>query len=212
MMKDIKEYKTILNDCEGGLVREKSKFIANLYHIESEDEAKERINEIRKKYYDAKHHVYAYIVNDESGIVEKFSDDGEPSQTAGKPLFELIKKNGITNVLIVVTRYFGGILLGTGGLYRAYLEAGKICFNNAQVETMIYSNIISIDLTYSELDIVKNYCEKNNIIIDNIEYTDNIMLYLIVCDDKINDFEKSISNILSRNIDISIVEKKYVKK
>ncbi len=115
----LNSYQTIFEEYEGGIVEKKSKFIANIFHVENEEEAKKVITQIKKKHYDAKHHVYAYrIYNYE--ILEKFSDDGEPAQTAGKPIMDLIKQKDLYNVLIVVTRYFGGVLLGTGGLTRAY--------------------------------------------------------------------------------------------
>lgn len=115
----LETYKTVLEESESILIEKKSKFIANIFHVENEVEAKNIITKIRKKYYDAKHHVYAYRIYD-GNVIEKFSDDGEPAQTAGKPIIDLLKQKELYNVLIVVTRYFGGILLGTGGLTRAY--------------------------------------------------------------------------------------------
>ena len=106
------------------IVEKKSRFIANSCHIESKEEAEEKINLIKKKYYDAKHNCFAFSIVDKDGnLLEKSSDDGEPSGTAGAPILNVIRKNNLNNILIVVTRYFGGILLGTGGLVRAYSEA-----------------------------------------------------------------------------------------
>jgi len=103
------------------IVEKKSRFIANSCHIESKEEAEEKINLIKKKYYDAKHNCFSFSIVDKDGnLLEKSSDDGEPSGTAGAPILNVIRKNNLNNVLIVVTRYFGGILLGTGGLTRAY--------------------------------------------------------------------------------------------
>lgn len=95
-----------------------------MFYVETEKEAEEYIAKIRKQFYDAKHHCYAYIIKDgENGIIKKCSDDGEPSGTAGAPMLEVLNKQKIENVLVVVTRYFGGILLGTGGLVRAYTRS-----------------------------------------------------------------------------------------
>lgn len=117
-------YKTISENVCAEIVEKKSKFIANLYYIKSKDEAEEIINSIRKKYYDARHNCYAYSVLDEDNkLFTKASDDGEPQGTAGMPMLDIINKKELVNVLVIVTRYFGGILLGTGGLVRAYSEA-----------------------------------------------------------------------------------------
>ena len=122
-MKDI-DFKTIEKENSAEIVEKKSRFIANIYNVESKEEA---IKQIKKKYYDAKHHCFAFSIIEENGITQKSSDDGEPSGTAGAPILNIIKSNNLQNVVIIVTRYFGGILLGTGGLTRAYSEAaGKV--------------------------------------------------------------------------------------
>ena len=119
----MEQFYTIKNNIEAEIVEKKSKFIANLIKVESKEEAEEKIQEIKKKYYDARHNCVAYRVLEEGKVEEKASDDGEPSGTAGGPMLNILQKNNLSNVLIVVTRYFGGILLGTGGLVRAYSEA-----------------------------------------------------------------------------------------
>lgn len=116
----INEFITIKNNVEAEIVEKKSKFIANLFYIENSEEAEKIIKETKKKYFDARHNCIAYRIIEDNKIVERFSDDGEPSGTAGAPMLNILQKNGYVNVLIVVTRYFGGILLGTGGLVRAY--------------------------------------------------------------------------------------------
>ena len=114
---------TISNNIENEITVKKSKFICNLIKIETQQEAEEQIKIIKKKYYDARHNCVAYRVQENDGIFEKASDDGEPSGTAGGPMLNILQKNNLCNVLVVVTRYFGGILLGTGGLVRAYSES-----------------------------------------------------------------------------------------
>ena len=116
----MEEFVTIKDNVQFELVEKKSRFIANLFYVESTQEAENVIKEIRKKYYDAKHNCIAYRIIENGRIVEKASDDGEPSGTAGAPMLNILQKNNLANVLIIVTRYFGGILLGTGGLVRAY--------------------------------------------------------------------------------------------
>ena len=110
----MENFKTITEDVEGyELVEKKSKFIASLYIVNSVQEAEEKIKQVKKKFYDAKHNCSAYVINQNGEITKKSSDDGEPSGTAGAPMLEILEKNNFANVLVVVTRYFGGILLGT---------------------------------------------------------------------------------------------------
>lgn len=126
------EFKTILeNNIQAEITEKKSRFIANLFYVESTDEAEIRIKEIKKKYHDAKHNCFAYLIFEDGEIYKKFSDDGEPSGTAGAPMMEIIEKENLRNVLVVVTRYFGGILLGTGGLVRAYSDSLKEALSKA---------------------------------------------------------------------------------
>ena len=115
------DFKTIKQNSTAEIVEKKSKFIANVLYIETVEDAEQRIKEIKKQYHDAKHNCFAYIVTDLNGnTVQKSSDDGEPSGTAGAPMLKILVGQNLSNVLVIVTRYFGGILLGTGGLVRAY--------------------------------------------------------------------------------------------
>ena len=116
-------YKTISKNTQYELTEKKSKFIANLIYIENKDDAENKIKEYKKKFHDARHNCFAYRVLLENQIYEKSSDDGEPSGTAGSPMLNILQKSNLCNILVIVTRYFGGILLGTGGLVRAYSEA-----------------------------------------------------------------------------------------
>ena len=126
----MKNFITIKENISSEIVEKKSKFIANLFYVETVQEAEQIIKQINKKYFDARHNCIAYRIVEDEQIVEKSSDNGEPSGTAGAPMLNILQKNNLANVLIIVTRYFGGILLGTGGLVRAYsnslLRAMKI--------------------------------------------------------------------------------------
>ena len=116
----MEEFVTIKGHVETEIVEKKSKFIANMFYIENAQEAEEIIKKTKKKYFDARHNCIAYRVIENERLIERSSDDGEPSGTAGAPMLNILQKNNLVNVLIIVTRYFGGILLGTGGLVRAY--------------------------------------------------------------------------------------------
>ena len=128
--------KTIKENVTAQLAEKKSKFISDIYHVNSVEEAEAKLQEIHKKYYDAKHHCFAYRILEQDGIIEKASDDGEPSGTAGAPMLNILQKNELCNIIVVVTRYFGGILLGTGGLVRAYTQVAKQAVENAQIVTV----------------------------------------------------------------------------
>ena len=115
------KFKTINKNTKAEIVEKKSKFIANVFYVESVEEAEEYVKKIKKQEHDAKHNCFAYIITDlEGNTIQKSSDDGEPSGTAGAPMLKILTEKNLSNILVVVTRYFGGILLGTGGLVRAY--------------------------------------------------------------------------------------------
>ena len=181
-MKDI-EFKTIEKENSAEIVEKKSRFIANIYNVESKEEAEEKIKQIKKKYYDAKHHCFAFSIIEENGITQKSSDDGEPSGTAGEPILNIIKSNNLQNVVIIVTRYFGGILLGTGGLTRAYSEAAGKVVEQSELIQKEPGMEVELEIDYNDNEKFKYYCQKNNVNIIKIEYTENI-LYKIELNEK----------------------------
>lgn len=170
------EFMTILCEESVEIVEKKSKFIANIYYIEDSEQAKEKIKNIKKKYYDAKHHCVAYRVLEGNQLIEKSSDDGEPSGTAGGPMLNILQKNNLCNIIVIVTRYFGGILLGTGGLVRAYSEATQKVVEKSELISKIEGVEITIKLEYAELNTFKYYCQNNNISIIDIRYSEDIEL------------------------------------
>ena len=132
---------TIKENVIAEITEKKSKFIANLIKVENKQDAEEKINKIKKTYHDARHNCVAYRIIEENKIIEKSSDDGEPSRTAGGPMQNILQKNNLCNILVIVTRYFGGILLGTGGLVRAYSETTQKAIENAQKIEMLFYNL-----------------------------------------------------------------------
>ena len=129
----MENFLTIQEEEQTQIVEKKSKFIAEIYPVTNIQEVQNKIKEVKKIYYDAKHHCIAYRIIEEGRIIERASDDGEPSGTAGAPMLNLLKGNNLCNVLVVVTRYFGGILLGTGGLVRAYSEATNLVIQKSKL-------------------------------------------------------------------------------
>ncbi len=214
-MKDI-DFKTIEKENSAEIVEKKSRFIANIYNVESKEEAEEKIKQIKKKYYDAKHHCFAFSIIEENGITQKSSDDGEPSGTAGAPILNIIKSNNLQNVVIIVTRYFGGILLGTGGLTRAYSEAAGKVVEQSELIQKEPGMEVELEIDYNDNEKFKYYCQKNNINIIKIEYTENI-LYKIELNEKEYKKIEEINKTNNKQLDINIKNiklkcRKHVKK
>lgn len=187
--------KTIIEGKTAEVTEKKSRFIANIFHVENVTEVDEKIKQINKKYYDAKHNCYAYIVDG----IEKCSDDGEPSKTAGAPILDILKKNQFTNVLVIVTRYFGGILLGTGGLVRAYSEATKRAIENSDVVEIVSGERYIIEVSYENVNNVLYWCNKLNIKICENVYETSIKLTI---ESTKEDKEKLINNVEIENIKV----------
>ena len=194
--------KTILANSSSELDVKKSKFIANIIKITDEQDAKEKLNQIRKEYSDARHNCYAYIVydNETKTKIEKSSDDREPSGTAGIPMLTLLQKNNLVNVLIVVTRYFGGILLGTGGLVRAYTDSSKQALEAAKIIELQYGEILEYYIEYDEFEYFKYICEKNNIEIVKTEYSNNIKAIIKLKEEDKSLFSTYKCRIIEKNV------------
>ena len=189
-------FKTVKENASAELVEKKSRFIANVFYVESREEAENIIKQINKKYHDARHNCYAFRIISSDGIIEKSSDDGEPSGTAGAPMLTILSKNELSNVLIIVTRYFGGILLGTGGLVKAYSSACAVGLEKAEIVEKDIAQVYKIELTYSDIDKFKYIAKKYNIIILNEEYVENIILEIGVKEKNI------LENILKKEINV----------
>lgn len=198
----IEKYKTILKSNQAEIVEKKSKFIGTSMPIESEVEAEEFINSMRKKYYDATHNVFAYQLGERNEL-QRSSDDGEPSGTAGKPILDILKNEDIKNVAVVVTRYFGGTLLGTGGLVRAYSKCAKDALISSQIiEKVLYQEFeISVDYNLSgkvQFEMLnKNYTIKDTL------YTDKVTFIVLVEIKYKEQFQNFITEITSAQAQIN---------
>lgn len=144
-------FKTIIKGGEGYYTEKRSKFLAFAHHVKSVDEVKELVSHYRKKYFDARHVCYAYMIGTER-ILFRANDDGEPGSTAGKPILGQINRNEITDVLIVVVRYFGGVKLGTGGLIVAYREAAADAIRNSEISYKLIEEKIDYTFPYIMMD------------------------------------------------------------
>lgn len=206
------DFITIKENIESELIVKKSKFICNLIKVESQKEADEIIKNLKKKYYDARHNCIAFRVMENEKIAERASDDGEPSGTAGAPMLNILQKNNLCNILAVVTRYFGGILLGTGGLVKAYSDVTLSAIENAEKFYKCVGIEARAIVEYNYLDVFKYYCKKNNINIVKMEYSEKIICNIELEEIKkvklLEDFEKK--NI--KLIDLQFLSKKLIEK
>lgn len=206
------EFKTIKENIFAQIVEKKSKFIANVFYIETMEEAEDIIKQMKKKYYDARHNCYAYIVFDkERRLIEKCSDDGEPSGTAGIPILTVLKGNNLCNALVIVTRYFGGILLGTGGLVRAYTGATESALEEATFVTMKIGVEAKVVLSYDSVENFRYYARKNNINIINEEYSDNVEFLIEISNEMLKKLLKDIDNSSMKLTKIDILREKTIK-
>lgn len=195
-MKIIKQ--TTINE----LVIEKSRFIAHAYQVSNMEEANKIIQEAKKKYWDATHNCSAVVIGENQEFM-KSSDDGEPSGTAGVPILETIKKSGITNTLVIVTRYFGGIKLGAGGLVRAYSKATSNVFSIASFIEKRRLKLYELTLSYADSNRVTEYIKENTHFID-ISYAENIKLTFAT--NEIDDLKLIIQNTLNKEIYIKYID------
>ena len=205
-------YKTIRSEISAEITEKKSKFIANVFHISSVEEAEEILKKTRKKYNDARHNCYAYRILKDSEIIYKSSDDGEPSGTAGAPMLNILEKEGIINVLAIVTRYFGGILLGTGGLVKAYSCSLHEALSKAEYVEEQEGYEIELQIEYKELNNFKYFCEKSGIEIIDIKYNDNIKCVIEVNEEEKQKIlsDEEIKNL--KIIEYKTIRKKYIQK
>ena len=194
---------TIKKSAEAEIIEKKSKFIGEVFYIETVQEAEEKLREINKKYHDAKHHCFAYRVMEQEKIIEKCSDDGEPSGTAGAPMLQIISKNDLINVIVIVTRYFGGILLGTGGLVRAYSKATSDSLEKAEIVEIKKGKRIELTISYKDLQFIKYYCTKNDIKIVNTEFSEEPKVTIELTE---NQKERFLSETQKKQINIKKIQ------
>lgn len=157
------------------VIIKKSRFLGIAANVDSEEEARELLNAIRKEHYSARHVCYAYSIGDNNPSL-KFSDDGEPGGTAGRPILDVVTNSGVSNIIIIVVRYFGGVLLGTGGLVRAYTESAQEAIKAAEKTTVWVTETFDITLDYGDFERVKSLIEKIEGASLEVAYTDKVVI------------------------------------
>ena len=200
------EYFTPAGAGEAEFVEKRSSFLGHVRYVETEDEAKAFVTEMKKKFYDARHNCWCYIIKD--GAV-RYSDDGEPQGTAGIPMLEVLKREGVTNVVCVVTRYFGGVLLGTGGLLRAYTKSAKDALDSAGISVVRRWVKAELACTYSLLERLKLECTAANGLVSDVEYSTDVCLKLLLPEDGVEDFSRRIADVTAGASRLAIIGEIY---
>ena len=187
------EYIVPYQDAESEFTEKRSRFITHLYKVETEAEARARIEEMKKKYYDARHNCWCYLLQ-EGGVV-RYSDDGEPQGTAGLPMLEVFKREGVENVVCVVTRYFGGVLLGTGGLLRAYTKSAKDALDAAGIAAVRRWVKLEVGCPYSLLERMKTECLSLDGAVQNVDYGADVLLSLLLPENNAEAFSARVTEL-----------------
>lgn len=185
-------YKTAYQGGQGEITEKKSRFIATVRPVETEEEALAFIEEMKKKYWDARHNCYVYSVG-RNREYTRCSDDGEPSGTAGRPMLDVVLGEDIHNIAVVVTRYFGGVLLGTGGLVRAYSKAVQEGIANSTIIEKIQGVSLSVTTDYTGIGKIQYIAGERGLSILDSEYTDKVVIHLLVPGDEAAAVEKAIT-------------------
>ncbi len=191
----LKKYKTILEQAEAEISEKKSRFIATVRPVKTEEQARAFIEEMKKKYWDATHNVFAYQIGERNEI-QRFSDDGEPQGTAGMPILNVLKGEDVKNTAIVVTRYFGGTLLGTGGLVRAYGKSAKEGLLAAGIAELVLYCRYHVTVPYTESGKVQYEILQAGHVLHDIVYTDQVQFVVLVEADVAEQFEKQMTDVL----------------
>lgn len=204
----LERYKTIYCGGEGEIIEKKSRFIATVRLVESEEEALSFIEEMRKKYWNATHNCFAYVIGENRETV-RCSDDGEPSGTAGKPMLDVLLGEGMYNTAVVVTRYFGGTLLGTGGLVRAYSKAVREGLAQSDVIEKQYGAIIEIGTDYNGIGKIQYLIGERKIPTLQAEYTDKVKIQVILPIADVDKFKADLTEATNGRAKIEVTENLY---
>ena len=184
-------YRVVYEGGEGEIIEKKSRFIATVRPVESEEEATAFINEMKKKYWDARHNCSAFVIGEHQELT-RCSDDGEPAQTAGRPMLDVLLKEGVTNVAVVVTRYFGGVLLGTGGLVRAYQKAVQEGLAASNIIEKRKGFLLYINTDYNGIGKLQYLFAQKEISIMDSEYGVDVRMTVLVPGERKEEIEKAV--------------------
>lgn len=205
----MEEYKTVELEADDFFVEKKSRFIGYAKPVKTQDEAIEFINKIKAKHWDATHNVYAYVLKDNN--IQRYSDDGEPSGTAGVPVLDVLLKENLVDVCVVATRYFGGTMLGAGGLVRAYSHTSKIAVNAANIITMAQCSVLSVDIDYSFYDRMNVILNEFSANVMNTDFSDKITITFSVKADMQVSVEEKLVDVSNGKYNLNFIGSKFDK-
>lgn len=205
----MEEYRTVEHEGHDSFIKKKSKFIGYVKPVTTQEEAIDFVNSVKSKHWDATHNVYAYVLRENN--VQRYSDDGEPSGTAGMPVLDVIKKEGLCDVCVVATRYFGGTLLGAGGLVRAYSHTSKIAVDSGGMITMAQCSIMrsSIDYTFYERFSLLLAEYGANVI--STDFAEKVTVAFSVKEDSVEELRSRIIDVSNGKYDLQFIESRFAK-
>ncbi|MEZ3420989.1 MAG: YigZ family protein [Eubacterium sp.] len=205
----MKEYKTVEFESADEFTEKKSKFIGYVKPVETQEEAVSFIHSVKSKHWDATHNVYAYVLKENN--IQRYSDDGEPSGTAGVPVLDVILKNNLVNVCVVVTRYFGGTLLGAGGLVRAYSHGSKIAVEAGHIITMAPCKVLSVSVEYSFYERLNILLSDFNANIESTDFSDSVSVSFSIKAEKKEALQEKLTDISNGLYCLKEIGEKFAK-
>ena len=200
------DYLVPFQDAESEFVEKRSRFISSLWRVETEAEARAHLEAVRKQYYDARHHCWCYLLKD--GPV-RYSDDGEPQGTAGQPMLNVFLKEEVTNVLCVVTRYFGGILLGAGGLTRAYGSTAKLALDAAGISRMRLWAVLAVPCSYSLYERMRLLVEKSGGAVESADFGADVVLTVLLPAEDVDAFQAQVTELSAGTAEVLVEETRF---
>ncbi len=201
------EYKTVEREASPEFIEKRSRFIGYIKPVTTEEQALQFINSIRAKHWDATHNVYAYVLREQNTC--RYSDDNEPQGTAGMPVLDVIRKSGLTDVCVVVTRYFGGILLGGGGLVRAYSHSASLATEAAGVIYMRGCSICHLECTYNQYGKLQSLIPEMGGVVDSADFADKVFMDFHIPSSELSALQKKVTDATSGTVEIHSEEEKY---
>ncbi len=205
----MKEYKTVEIENYDEFIEKKSRFIGYVKPVKTQEQAVEFVNSIKSKHWDATHNVYAYVLKDNN--IQRYSDDGEPSGTAGVPVLDVILKNNIVDVCVVVTRYFGGVLLGAGGLVRAYSHGSKIAIEAGNIITMAPCKVLSVNVEYNFYDRINILLNDFGANIEKSEFSNDVYIEFSLKEKLVQELQKRLTDMSNGSYILKEIGKKFAK-
>lgn len=205
----MKEYKTVELEGSDEFIEKKSRFIGYVKPVKTQQEASAFISSIKSKHWDATHNVSAYVLRENN--IQRSSDDGEPSGTAGVPVLDVLLKENLVDVCVVVTRYFGGTLLGAGGLIRAYSHASKLAVNSGHIITMAPCKILSVSVDYGFYDRLNILLSESNANIEDSNFADRVTIKFSLKTDKVTDFSKKLTQLSNGKYALKEIGEKFAR-